>query len=673
MMTAAASTMLATALEYAARGWPVFPCHSITSQGCSCRHAECDRAGKHPRTANGLTGASVSMMQIHEWWKRWPDANIGIRTGNGLTVLDIDPRSGGDESLSALEHHHGVLPDTVRALTGGGGTHYFFQGDAPCSAGKVGAGIDVRGDGGYVIAPPSSHASGRAYQWDSGAAEQIAPIPAWLTEATRRPRARVSSQDKADGIIAGGRNNHLTSLAGSMRRRDMSEAAIRAALLTENAARCMPPLDEREVTRIATSVVKYQPAQSSPPEDGSDWKTRLEIKTKKGGEWEYQRVLANVITILSEHEHWRDRLRFNEFAERLELQGQPWTDADTTVLREWLQRKENGFQIDVSKADAYDGALVVGRAARFHPVREYLQPLVWDGVARLDTMWTVYYGTPDTAYARGVARMWMISAVARVMRPGCQVDYMPVLEGLQRAGKSSSLRRLAGSGLLLDSGLDLQNLKSAYEVILGKWIVELAELDACGKAAVSRIKAFLTSPADHFRASYDRVAETHLRQCVFIGTTNEERYLQDATGGGRFWPIRCQRIDRDALEQDRDQLWAEARFRFDRGEQWWPDEAFFDLANSEQEDRYQSDPWETPVGRWLGPREGITTHDVLTQALGLDKGHLTRGDEMRCASVLRRLGLTRVERPREEGERVRRYFRESMVQQGPTSDDYVGP
>ncbi len=141
------------ALAYAARGWPVFPCQ-----------------GKIPRTPHGFQDATTDGTQIRQWWARWLDATIGVPTGvaSGLVVLDIDPRHGGEESLATLIAAHGPLPETVESRTGGGGRHLFFQhpgGYVPNSSGRLGPGLDIRGDGGYVIVPPSLHASGQRYEW----------------------------------------------------------------------------------------------------------------------------------------------------------------------------------------------------------------------------------------------------------------------------------------------------------------------------------------------------------------------------------------------------------------------------------------------------------------------------------------------------------------------------
>ncbi|MBA3519070.1 MAG: bifunctional DNA primase/polymerase [Rhizobiales bacterium] len=263
-------------------GLPLFPVHSVDALGrCSCG-AACGRdAGKHPRTERGLLDATTHTRQITAWWRRWPDANLAVATGAnaGVWVLDIDPGTGGEESIATLEAVHGEIPATWCVETGGGGLHlWFLMPDAALrnSAGRLGPGLDVRADGGYVIVPPSRHRSGTTYRW---AAEwhptrvELTPAPSWLLDLAcqatgprmippdRSPIGRRvggnHSQPLPTVIAEGARNATLTSLAGAMRRKGCGEAAILAALSTENAERCIPPLPEPEITRIARSVSRY--------------------------------------------------------------------------------------------------------------------------------------------------------------------------------------------------------------------------------------------------------------------------------------------------------------------------------------------------------------------------------------------------------------------------------
>lgn len=185
------STARDAALTYARQGWAVFPCHEPAPvDACSCGRPDCSSPAKHPRTRQGLKEASTDPATIAAWWHRWPSANVAVRTGaaSRLVVIDIDPRHGGDESLDRLVATHGPLPATLAVHTGGGGRHLYFAhpgGTVRNSAGALGPGLDMRGDGGYALAPPSRHVTGDTYQWL--AADPTAPLPAWLLKLLERP------------------------------------------------------------------------------------------------------------------------------------------------------------------------------------------------------------------------------------------------------------------------------------------------------------------------------------------------------------------------------------------------------------------------------------------------------------------------------------------------------
>jgi putative DNA primase/helicase len=282
--------MLQAASWYAARGLPVFPLHSVCNGVCSCAKPACTHPGKHPRTSHGFKEATTDETQIAAWWGQWPDANIGMPTGeaSGLLVLDVDPRNGGDDSLERLIAKHGRFPDTAEQISGGGGRHYAFRDSGITVPKSLAPGIDLKANGGYIVVAPSVHFSGSLYQWDgiAGAKALLNPAdpPTWLLEEIES--ARRSDRIKTDSDIGekwaeGRRNNNLTSVAGSMRRRGMSREAIEAALIEENRQRCNPPLSECEVRWIAESVARYEPErrnQEAPMDLSSGWPEPLPIR-----------------------------------------------------------------------------------------------------------------------------------------------------------------------------------------------------------------------------------------------------------------------------------------------------------------------------------------------------------------------------------------------------------
>ncbi|MDE3073810.1 MAG: bifunctional DNA primase/polymerase [Chloroflexota bacterium] len=276
---------LDAALRYAQVGWPVLPLHTPNENtACDCgRWASggCSSPGKHPRVREGLKEASTDERQLRKWWSMWPQANVGIRTGCGegpwgpLAVIDIDAGHGGYDSLARLLVDMDINARTVTAKTGSGGMHLLYNAgtfEVHNSAGLLGPGLDVRGLGGYIVAPPSLHASGKHYRWEPGfnpwtVKLEPFPEPLWALLAARRPSLPTKG-DWSSGpqvIRQGQRNVMLASLAGTMRRRGMEQEEILAALQTVNSRRCDPPLDDKDIERIAWSVSRYSPEEADCP------------------------------------------------------------------------------------------------------------------------------------------------------------------------------------------------------------------------------------------------------------------------------------------------------------------------------------------------------------------------------------------------------------------------
>jgi putative DNA primase/helicase len=271
--------LLSAALGYSQRyAWRVFPVFDAVDGHCTCDYPpdKCS-PGKHPILAHGFREASADLEQVNFWWRvLYPQANIGAPTGmqSGFVVLDVDVKSGGHHSLAALETAHGAI-DTLTAITGGGGKHYYFiPPDVPLknSASEIGPGIDTRAEGGYILLPPSSHVSGNSYRWDNK--RSMVPVPDWLL--TLWPQQSLAGSQQAapailGDIVDGHRNATLTSWAGSMRKRGLSEGAILAALCHENESRCKPPMPEAIVRAIAAGMNRYplgQPALFNPKAPG---------------------------------------------------------------------------------------------------------------------------------------------------------------------------------------------------------------------------------------------------------------------------------------------------------------------------------------------------------------------------------------------------------------------
>jgi Bifunctional DNA primase/polymerase, N-terminal/AAA domain/Primase C terminal 1 (PriCT-1) len=281
------------ALWYArSLGWLVFPLHGVRGGRCTCGLDDCRNSGKHPRTAHGVHDATTDSNVIQRWWNQWPDANVGLATGvrSGVDALDVDPRHDGDESLRDLEQEHGTLSPTVTSLTGGGGMHLLFEHATGLKNlnGKLAGGLDIKTTGGYIVLPPSRHISGQPYVWKGASGpDQLQPaaFPKWLFDliqgcSNRKSHHFPKAETVNEVIPQGRRNDQLTSLAGSMRRRGMDAEEIMVALVTVNQRRCKPPLPAYEVRAIADSVARYEP-KSRPTLEGKsdDGRARLTVDT----------------------------------------------------------------------------------------------------------------------------------------------------------------------------------------------------------------------------------------------------------------------------------------------------------------------------------------------------------------------------------------------------------
>jgi predicted P-loop ATPase len=281
----------------------------------------------------------------------------------------------------------------------------------------------------------------------------------------------------------------------------------------------------------------------------------------------------------------------------------------------------------------------VASEVQFHPIRGWIKRLAWDGVPRVRHLFTSYFGAPNTDYEAAISQMFLTSMVARVFRPGCKSDYMVVLEGPQGWKKSQACRVLGGE-YFDDQMIDIDK-KDASLKLRGKWILEWNEMRAYTRAEVTSVKAFLTRPIEIYRAPYGHEEIHEPRQCVFIGTTNQATYLTDETGGRRFWPIKISDIDLDALERDRDQLFAEAYQLYAQGFNWWPEPEFeAEWIKPQQEARFDTDPWEDIIRSTLAahPEGSFTIMEMARGALGYGDNRVSPADAKRIKACMTAAG-----------------------------------
>lgn len=371
------------------------------------------------------------------------------------------------------------------------------------------------------------------------------------------------------------------------------------------------------------------------------WKKDLETDSQGG----YKANVATITDVLKAAPDLKDKLGYDEFAQAPYVLGAlPWDkredprpleDVDVVKFQVWLQRNEINARV---KNTVLDAVLAVASEKPYHPVRDYLNALEWDGIPRVDTWLVNYLGAEVTAYVKAVGRKTLIAAVARVEKPGCKVDTMLVLEGGQGIGKSRALQVLAGPWVLEELS-DMQSKDGKLEM-QGNWIVEVSELHAMKRTEVETIKAFLSKQVDTFRPPYGRFAKNHPRQCVLVGTTNSETYLRDHTGNRRFWPVRCGQINLEALSRDRDQIWAEACTAYNDGESWWLSGNEVELASEQQRQRFENDVWQAPIEAYLDKckKPMVTMLDIIEECLNLPRNQQNPVTGRRVSQIMSQTG-----------------------------------
>lgn len=471
----------------------------------------------------------------------------------------------------------------------------------------------------YVAHTTSSHMSAKG--------EKPAHARGRVVVALSRPVTEEEHEALAAWVLACGRGRIGASELRNVRRGYYVPAVAPGGYLSD--AHIVDAAVDVDAVLGATAQIETESNDLSP--DADTWSSLDLRPAKDDGEPCPRDHNLNIARILQADPRWCGRLRRNLFTGALELDSKPINDSAETEAGIWLGEV---YRIHPPTARVHEVLDVVAGRNAYHPVRDYLSGLVWDGVPRLHTWLARYLGCREDDASAAIGTRWLIAAVARVMQPGCKVDEMLILRGAQGAGKSRSLRALcADPAWFSDTALPIGD-KDAYQQLQGVWIYEIGELDSVRRTEWTAVKAFLSSQVDRYRASYGRNPVAVPRQVIFSGSTNEATFLGDSTGQRRFWVREIGRCDPEALVRARDDLWAEAMRLYGAGEQWHltPQEAA--LVSSDTEQYRQADPWEDAVLEWAHGRSDLSTRDVLTGALERELGQSTRGDEMRIASIL---------------------------------------
>lgn len=537
-------SMYHAAIDYIKRGLAVFPL---------------EEKGKRPKTRNGFKDATTDAAQVKAWWQQWPNANIGIATGKrsgGIFVidLDIDEDKGidGYHTLEDWQRENGKFPETWTAITGRGGYHLYFHSNSGIKnrAGII-DGVDVRGDGGYVVAPPSIHSNGNRYEWEYDPEEyDLADannnVKFFLETGINSPGERFSMPDI---VNAGERNAMIFRFACMMQAKGASDEAVFAATMAENNTKCNPPMEEKEVRIIVNSVLKYQKGKPIHISDSGvatqGWREPIFATTEKGY---IKKTIENTCEAIEYDEKLWGHIKYNELSYSPFVVGslpwehqnmyREWTNADDSNLKAYIEAKYGLGSMEKTM----EALNIVVNRNKFNPVVDMLEDIYthkWDkqnGYIR--KLLPEYLGAEDSEYNFECMRLFMLGAISRAHYPGCKFDYMPVFVGKQGIGKSTFLRLLAMNNAWYNDNFNTIEGDKAPEKLRGMWMVELAELLATKKAKeVESIKAFLTSTVDTYRPPYGRRTEQRPRVCVFAGTTNNDHFLTDRTGNRRFLPI----------------------------------------------------------------------------------------------------------------------------------------
>jgi putative DNA primase/helicase len=428
-------------------------------------------------------------------------------------------------------------------------------------------------------------------------------------------------------------------------------------------------------------VTEEWDSDAPPPTDDDingvgGWQSLLK-RTQKG---DVVSCGQNAMLIVRHHEALVGRLGTDERAGRMWwYQAPPWGDAPRYV------NDTDGDEMSLwlaGESDTYIGQLHLWRAIcaecarnKRDDVRDWLDSLVWDEKARVDDWLVKFAHATDSSYSRAVGAAWLVSAVARTYDPGCQADYVLVLEGPQGAKKTSLFRALGGDWM---SEISISESKDAVMAIHGPWICEWGEMSGMSRSEVEYVKGYITRKVDRVRPPYGRVHVDMPRRCVFGATTNAVAWLTDPTGGRRFWPVRVggNGVDIMGVNVVREQLWAEAVYMYRHGARWYLGREHEELATAEQADRYSGDAWEEQISTALYDgslcqRNFVTLSDIVG-ALALPPQSQTTMTGARVAQIMQRLGWPRG-REKIGSRRSRGYKRPEPVDNvDPVSGNNVG-
>lgn len=648
---------------------------------------------------------------VRDWQETKPGAydesnltgNYGVVLGAEDLVVDIDPRNFApdDNPVARLAAAIGTRFTSFAVRTGGGGYHVYFKkssGILVRNSLKGYPGIEFKSAGRQVVGPGSVHPdTGKEYVITAGSPGEIAEAPAALLELIQRTAAPLDEVGTGtyvnDPATQGrylyylehvaepstqGEGGDANAYRVACHGRDMGlpPAVTQELMLEIWNPRCSPPWSINDLHAKVVHAYKYARGTVGAGHPAADFdKVAPDPLAEKEPEviWETTsqgrivRCFQNLLSYLRDPSGGLYQVfAYNEFTGRVEfVRPAPWHrgrlprvpvvgDHDLALLKGFLATR---CKYDASIPDIETAIRNVAHHSRFHPVREYLSGLKWDGQARLDTWLRDHLGALDNAYTRACARKVLCAAVVRVFHPGTKFDHVLVLEGAQDLGKSSAIEILAGDWAS-DAPIDPHS-RDTIDAMQGRWIIELAELDVLSSRKVDEdaLKAFITRRTDRARLAYGRTTGEFPRQSIFIATKNpgaDGTYLKDDTGNRRWWPVRCEprhgpvkaQIDFAGLKAARDQLFAEA-VQIAQKEKLYMETADLKAAAYEEAaQRHAEHEWVEKIASWLHEldskpetrREFMTGCDVFVDCLGGAPRTFDRRSALSIAKVMRSLG-----------------------------------
>lgn len=645
--------------------------------------------------------------------------SFGVNLAAEDFVLDVDPRryeEGRNQLVELWEKLQLPKPvDTFIVSTPSGGCHIYFKRKVTKETVRVFntvpgyPAIEVKSKGRYILGGGSAVDAGK-YTFKRNSPSQILWAPDSLLSICTKPET--STREGVDGFsrddddtkrrfiqylmrspaaVAGERNNAVYMAALEGRDYGLSHQATEALILEYYNLRFAPPLSDTEVGATVTSVYTYaknKPGALSPHADFAEIESELldhvEADSLDGILWDTYTTGANKgdpkPTLNNAVNYLRMRpckqrpnrmystLRYNEFSGEIEIKDKvklpwkpvdpaKWSDEDTIQLKYWLGRSTH---VEFSTTTLEEAIYLRASIEAYHPVKEYAESIKWDGKPRIDTWLSDYCGVTKTPYSMAVGRCTLIAAMARLYNPGCQHDHMLVLEGEQGSGKSSVVRILGGKWYA-DIQIDPHDKDTPINMA-DAWICEASEMQFMRNRDADALKSFLTKIADKLRKPYGRRTVSMPRKTIFIGTINPNSrgYLVDETGNRRFWPVTTYGIKLKELKRDRDQLWAEAKVRFEAGEpHYLVEDELIEAARLEQAARMTTEEWQEVIVDWLERHkedvpEILTTSTIATYALGMSTQNLGQIEARRIFKVMKTLGYENVRaRDRETTKQVR--------------------